>query len=161
MESNNLLFILFSVNVLFRLNEILRFLLSCLSINSSIFTHIWVLLNIVTSILIGFICALPTRIYVFTQYLDHVQDMAQGEFFECCKAGFNSEFSFRLVAWLSRVKEPALSYDLIITVKKTNVFMPFSRGLAQTEIQTTSFRIRPPIFFSYNDNHCAQYASWM
>ena len=38
LDSNNLLFLLFSVNMLFWLNEIL--LLSCLSIISSLFMHI-------------------------------------------------------------------------------------------------------------------------
>ena len=56
--------------------------------------------------------------FIFTQLLCYRQDEIQGHFFKQSKAGLNSEFDFSYTNYLSKAKEPILSYYLPIAGRR-------------------------------------------
>ena len=76
---------------------------------------------------------------------------------------FNSEFSFSVTGYLIKVKEPSLSYYLPVTGEGIDGFMFFTRALAWSEMQLTSFRIRTRFVDSipYDDNRKVKQTSFI
>ena len=82
--------------------------------------------------------------------------------FKWSTAGLNSEFSFSQTSYLTKPKEPSLSYYLPIATKgRRDGFMPFWRALVQNETQTATSRIWTQVIDSiyYKDNQYATSAS--
>ena len=61
--------------------------------------------------------------------------------FKLSKASFNPKFSFSLTSCLTKAKEPSLSYYLPTAGGRADVFMPFRRTLARSEMQTASSKL--------------------
>ena len=61
---------------------------------------------------------------------------------------------FEFIGWCTKSKEPILPYNLSIAVWRTNGFMPFSKALAQSEMQTASSRLWTLVYvsISYDEN---------
>ena len=57
------------------------------------------------------------------------QDVTQGQFLKWNSIGLNSEFSFSLIACLTKVKEPSLHYYLFVADKRIVWFIPFPKVL--------------------------------
>ena len=76
--------------------------------------------------------------YVFTQPFDHVQDVAQGQYFTRVLLVL-IQFSSSLTSYIMKAREPSLPHYLAID--ENQWIHVFPKALAQSEIQTTSSRV--------------------
>ena len=68
-------------------------------------------------------------------------DITQGQFSKWSLTGLNSDFFFSLTGCHTKVKEPSLSYYLLIAGGRIVGILTFPRVLVSCKMQTASSRI--------------------
>ena len=87
-------------------------------------------------------------LYVFTQPLRHKQDVSKGQFLSGIQFVW-IQFSLSLTSCHTTVKEPSLSYYLLMAGRRIIGFIPFPKVLVLSERQTVSSRIWTWIAMSF------------